>query len=275
MADYAQTNIQLFRQLQQAGYSDDEMNHVARGHDVALRLFSARFRGSGRPFIVHLVRTASILHVHGARPPVVLAGLLHSAYTFGDFGSGVVGITEEKRRVLRELLGTEIEQLIHKYETLPWNPDAIRETALQASKIPPLEQDVLFMRLANELEDALDDDALYSGSRKLGEMLSGLPPSIEAARSLELSGLASEMQVRHDILASSDISPFAGRNYAFALTPLSCRRRFLPRATNFATRSRKGLRAPMRIPKLSNLLDRFMIQRNRLCATMKSMKGAQ
>ena len=51
MTDYAQTNIQLFRQLQNDEYSDDEMNNVARGYDVALQLFSARFRGSGRPFV--------------------------------------------------------------------------------------------------------------------------------------------------------------------------------------------------------------------------------
>jgi (p)ppGpp synthase/HD superfamily hydrolase len=78
MFPYAQTNIQLYRQLDAEGYAAADVETVARAHEVALRLFPGIYRGSGKPFIAHLVGTASVLVSLRARNPVVITGLLHA-----------------------------------------------------------------------------------------------------------------------------------------------------------------------------------------------------
>ena len=98
MHDYAQTNLQLYRQLAERGYPTSEIASVARAYELGLRLFPGTYRGSGKPFLAHLVGTASILSTLQARMPVIAAGLLHSVYTHGEFGNGWRGISNQASR---------------------------------------------------------------------------------------------------------------------------------------------------------------------------------
>ena len=75
MKNYAQTNLQLYTQLRRAGYSNDRLALVRSGYDLALRLCTASFRGSGKPLLAHLVGTASILASVDQSPVVVTGGL--------------------------------------------------------------------------------------------------------------------------------------------------------------------------------------------------------
>ena len=75
----------------------------------AMRLFTGCFRQSGKTFISHLVGTASILAEFHASATTVAAGLLHSAYSHGEFGTGERGISEAKRKQLRLVVGSEVE----------------------------------------------------------------------------------------------------------------------------------------------------------------------
>lgn len=84
---YAQTNIQLFNQLRFAGYSDADISYMCDIYDFALEIFAGRFRGSGKPFISHLVGTAGILASLQASMNVVAAGLLHAAFIYGEYGT--------------------------------------------------------------------------------------------------------------------------------------------------------------------------------------------
>ncbi len=59
---YAQTNIQLFNQLRLAQYSEADLNYLCNIYDFALQIFTGCLRGSGKPFLSHLVGTASIQH---------------------------------------------------------------------------------------------------------------------------------------------------------------------------------------------------------------------
>ena len=89
MHSFAQTNIQLVNQLQRDGYHSSEIELVVRSYELAMRVFTGLFRSCEKTFIAHLVGTASILSKHRAPLNVVVAGLLHSAYTVGDFGESV------------------------------------------------------------------------------------------------------------------------------------------------------------------------------------------
>ena len=164
MYSYAQTNIQLFNQLLEYGYTQDDLARVRDAYAVTMRLFTGCFRPTGKTFIAHLVGTASILADVHAKAPTVAAGLLHSAYSHGEFGTGKRGISDAKRKQLRLIVGAEAEHLIALYTDFAWNKEAI--SALHHDLPPPgsVERDVLLIRLANELEDHLDLAALYSGN---------------------------------------------------------------------------------------------------------------
>ena len=102
-AGYAQTNLQLHAQLLDLGCSIEDREYLAAGYRLAADLFSGQYRGSGKPFVAHLVGTASILAATKASATVVAAGLLHAAYDQGDFGLGLLGRHPNKRRELIEM----------------------------------------------------------------------------------------------------------------------------------------------------------------------------
>jgi len=85
---YAQTNLQLYSQLMQAGHSANELGTVRKAYDLAVQLFAGAFRANGKPFIAHLVGTASILAKAETGIDVTTAGLLHSVFSHGEFGDG-------------------------------------------------------------------------------------------------------------------------------------------------------------------------------------------
>jgi hypothetical protein len=90
---YAQTNIQLFNQLHcNRYYSDTDLKSICNAYSFARKLFAGLVRGSGKPFMCHLVGTASILASLNAPIQVVTAGLLHASYIYGQLAT-----TEEDR----------------------------------------------------------------------------------------------------------------------------------------------------------------------------------
>jgi (p)ppGpp synthase/HD superfamily hydrolase len=99
---YAQTNVQLFRQMRSEGYSQDERQLVFESYELGMHLFCGLYLPSGKPFIDHLVGTASILVSLRMSAHIVAAGLLHAAYIHGDFGSARQGITKRKQRMAKE-----------------------------------------------------------------------------------------------------------------------------------------------------------------------------
>lgn len=192
---YAQTNLQLYTQLRRAGYNTDQLGIVRRGYDLALQIFSASFRGSGKPLLSHLVGTASILASLEQSTPVVTAGLLHAAYALGDFGDGRFGITDAKRARVRDAVGADIERLVEQYTTFDWNRNTIPSIRERAHTLSGSERDVLVIRLANELEDHLDYGVLYcgNGEKRREYIRSPLNQSVAMARTLGLERLAEEM----------------------------------------------------------------------------------
>src|SRR5436309_10586495 len=109
---YAQTNLQLYAELRGGKYSAADITCIRAAYELAMVLFTGRYRGSGKPFLAHLVGTASILTSMQVRAPVVAAGLLHASYTQGEFGNGWSGTDPVKRERLRTAVGAEVEDLV-------------------------------------------------------------------------------------------------------------------------------------------------------------------
>src|SRR5262245_55818099 len=108
---YAQTHLQLLNQLRDHGYSSADLVSVERAHAYARELFTGSYRASGKPFICHLIGTASVLASLTMPVTAVAAGLLHAAYPLGDFGTGWLGSSALKRAQVRQRMGGVIEDL--------------------------------------------------------------------------------------------------------------------------------------------------------------------
>jgi (p)ppGpp synthase/HD superfamily hydrolase len=233
---YAQTNLQLYRELRVAGYADRDLALARAGYDLAMRLFTASFRGSGKPLLAHLIGTASILASIRQSPTVVTAGLLHAAYALGDFGGGRFGVTEAKRTCVRDAVGPDVENLVARYTAFDWNRQTIPAIRQRVDSLTAVEREVLVIRLANELEDHLDNGVLYcgNGEERREYIRSPLNQSVGMAKHLGLSALADELQRAFDETLSADV-PAALRNpqeYTF-VQPLASHR---PRLTVSARR---------------------------------------
>jgi (p)ppGpp synthase/HD superfamily hydrolase len=161
---FAQTNLQLFHQLRQSGYTEADLVCIHQAYQLASRVFTGFFRASGKPFIAHLVGTASILASVNAPIEIVAGGLLHAVYEFGDFGDGGRGISTKKQRQVRQAIGAKIETYVARYTALLWQEDNIINIHQNLEQFNQTQKNILLMRLANELEDHLDGGVLYCGN---------------------------------------------------------------------------------------------------------------
>lgn len=207
MHNYAQTNLQLYRQLAEQGYPTSEVAGIARAYDLGLRLFPGTYRGSGKPFLAHLVGTASILGTLQARMPVIASGLLHAVYTHGEFGNGWRGISNPKRAEVREAVGEEIEDLVARYTALRWEARTIPAIRARLGALSPVEREVVLVRLANELEDHLDLGILYlaDAERRLRFMQTDLPAAVEMAELLGFPSLAKSLIATFEEVSRAEV----------------------------------------------------------------------
>lgn len=209
MFPYAQTNLQLYRQLAAQDFTATEIETVAAAYDLGLRLFPGTYRGSGKPFLSHLVGTASVLASLRARTPLVITGLLHAVYTHGEFGNGWRGMTDRKRADIRRAVGEEIEDLIARYTRLRWQRRTISGIRARLDTMAPVERDVLLVRLANELEDHLDLGILYHADveRRRAYLRAELPIIVEMAERLGFPELAKDLAEASADIARAEIAP--------------------------------------------------------------------
>jgi (p)ppGpp synthase/HD superfamily hydrolase len=224
-ASYAQTNLQLYADLRGAGYSAADIERIRAAYELALALFTGRYRGSGKPFLAHVVGTASILASLQARASIVAAGLLHAAYSQGEFGNGWSGTAPGKRERLRDAVGPEVEDLVGRYTRLRWQADTIPKIHERLEAMDSRERDVLLVRLANELEDHLDLGALYcaDAGRRRDQASASLDLCVDMARRLGFPELATALAQAFTETLSADV-PMAlrrGDSGSFVVAPAS------------------------------------------------------
>jgi GT2 family glycosyltransferase len=79
--ELAQTRTALREQAQARGYDLDQVKGLELACDFATLIHDGVYRPDGRPFLNHVIGTASALIRYDLRQEVVIAGLLHAAYT--------------------------------------------------------------------------------------------------------------------------------------------------------------------------------------------------
>jgi (p)ppGpp synthase/HD superfamily hydrolase len=165
----AQTNIQLYNQLCRSGWTESDLSHLHDAYQWAMPIFAGHFRPNDKPFLAHLVGVASILATSGVESTVVAAGLLHSAYSHGEFGDGSRGITDRKRLQARRAVGAACEKLIARYATMSWNLQSLVALSAQANRLTAVDKAATIIKLADVLEDHLDLGMQYSPNKCTGE----------------------------------------------------------------------------------------------------------
>ena len=170
MTSYAQTNLQLYNQLVQADYSEDDLIEIDKAYRLAMNLFAGQYRPNGKTFISHLVGTASVLAIIRAPVSIVSAGLLHAAYLYGRFGDPRAGVTKIKRRRVKRTVGPNVEELVRKYSMMPWDAEEIRRLNEHKTPLSADVQQVILIRLANEIDEHLDLGMLYCSKDKTAEL---------------------------------------------------------------------------------------------------------
>jgi GT2 family glycosyltransferase len=160
---FAQTAIQLLNELQQGGLPAAGLLLVRRACDIAAMLHGDMLRASGKSFLAHLIGTGSVLGRFGAPAHVVAAGVLHAAYSHGRFPRVAGDGRGAWRAWLARELGADVEAILDQYFCLAFDAadGGLGEGALDALPLPAAFAGMV--RVANEIEERLDQALAYSG----------------------------------------------------------------------------------------------------------------
>jgi (p)ppGpp synthase/HD superfamily hydrolase len=154
--EIAQTNLQLYDELLTRQWPADDLAVVRGAYELAAELFSGQYRCSGKPFVAHLVGTASAVAATDGRRDLVLAALLHAAYTDGDFGNGRGSSDQQARSRVRSVVGRGAETLVVAYGQTPWNAAALAAAHADVDRLDATQRDVVILQIANEADEHAD-----------------------------------------------------------------------------------------------------------------------
>jgi len=240
--DRAQTNIRLYGQLLSAGHSMQQVSRVRAAYTLATQLFAGQLRPEGRPFVCHLVGVASILAMLDAPPATVIAGLLHSAYTQGDFGIGRGRMNRGARDRVRVAVDAQIEHIVAGYSREPWNAARVAYLARNVDVIDAHARQIVLIRLTNTLEDALDRGLKLSAKSENPNRAISVDDLVKLANALGHERLGEELRrVLLDVGDGMDLTPLRESHLGSSVVgPSSWREKVLPRIFRYARTVRGG-----------------------------------
>ncbi|MBU3676333.1 MAG: HD domain-containing protein [Chitinophagaceae bacterium] len=160
MRDYlknpCQTNLELYEQMRLSSYYT--IQDIQRIHDAyffTLSKVNGMYRGSGKPFICHLVGTCSILAALGCPIEILESGLMHALYQNRvgfDFETNI----GTRRTIITEKFGAQVDRIIAEY------------TDFELVKIDQVQfeshrRSVILILLADTLEDLVGEALFFRG----------------------------------------------------------------------------------------------------------------
>lgn len=162
-----QTINGLLIQLHRLGASPDTLILMQKTYRLAQRMFAGQFRGGGKPFVCHLVGTASTMADYDRRPVLLVASMLHAAFEFGEFPDGRFGgETPAHVAWLAKQIGAHATNLVATHNRTDFSPNAVAAMAEVAKQgRPGIDRDMLLMRLCNEVDDLSDGGSAFAAKR--------------------------------------------------------------------------------------------------------------
>jgi len=205
---WPQTIVEIVSDARSIGWSFEETQQLWNVHALMARLFSGRYRGSGRPFINHLAGTAALVLRHCGSVTEVLAGYSHAAYEQGEFGRARPGTSKANQRELRTVVGDSAEAIIADYAGFDWRGIAVRRNTSEVLALSGHEKQLLFLHILNELDDSFDC-GVYDAEWSEG-CLSRLSAGAEFANALAYKRLAAQLSCRISYVRSSGLASTKG-----------------------------------------------------------------
>jgi hypothetical protein len=152
--ELAQTRCALREQAIARGYDDAAVRAIEAACDFATLIYDGMYRPDGRPFLNHVIGTAGALIRYELRTDIVVAGLLHAAYTHRPDWMPL----DEVSRMLAS--GGDVDRLVRE------QPDSILH-ATQGTAAPERltvhETQGLCIRAANEADMRLSGEYRATG----------------------------------------------------------------------------------------------------------------
>jgi len=206
--DWPQTIVEIDTLARSKKLPDQEIESLWQTHDVLAVLFAGRYRGSGRPFINHLAGTAGLALLHDRSYTEVLATYAHAAYEQGEFGQVATGGSKKNRQTLRAVIGEEAEALVYQYGDFNWLEILEQHSAGKAISLSRQQQQLLVMRLFNELDDSMDCGAYPA--RWTHECLHRLDVGASLAEALGKNTVARHLRGQEERLRSAGVMTIDG-----------------------------------------------------------------
>lgn len=156
-----QTNTALYMQLYEAGHAVDDIVRVQKAYRVGCAMFNGRYRKTGRPFICHAVGAASSVAHFDKDLDLVIAAMFHAAYDSGQYPDGKSSRrSDAHRRWLEQKIGATVEGLVARVDAMKF--DTGDPERLVEKGVPAGDEDVLFLRLAHEIDDLADGGLAFA-----------------------------------------------------------------------------------------------------------------
>lgn len=159
---FAQTILQLLNQMSALGYPAWDLEMANQAYATAVGPSAGIVRESGKPLLAHLVGTASVLAGFGAPATVVVAGLLHTAYTYGRYPGHAELDLEAQRRWITSNVGWRAEALVYELSSMDY-PEA--QTNVMESECDRLRLNLAYsilIRIANSIDEHMDNGLLFN-----------------------------------------------------------------------------------------------------------------
>ena len=235
MERIAQTNIQLYNQLRERGLTLDELALVHRAYEFSASIYSGYYQADGKPFASHCVGVASILAHLDRSAAIVAAGLVHNVYGNGDFGDGRhYAVTDARRRLAREALGSEVEGLIYRFHRRfrdEW--PTLADLRARLDGMDAIDRDLVLIELADGLEKYVDGGVGYYGDGDWGDegvalhtdQMKDIAGRLGQPQLVEMIAALIEDAPAADTAVLAALRPSDGRKYLELSVPRSCRRR--------------------------------------------------
>jgi GT2 family glycosyltransferase len=162
--DVKQSLYGLLTQAFAQGYAQSDLDAFAKAHAAAAAMFVGGFRPCGRSFIAHCIGTASALAAFGFAPRVVVAGLLHAAYSHAPLGPQPHVALSELENRMRATFGARTAQLIRGYARFQLAPNAWREAHPSAS-LTADDAEIVALAIANEIDEWAAGEFAFSAKQ--------------------------------------------------------------------------------------------------------------
>jgi GT2 family glycosyltransferase len=154
-----QTRSDLLDLAAERGYQRDELAMLSNSYHLSHILMDGGFRPCGRPFVNHLVGTASVLVRYGFRAETVAAGMLHSVYSHCPPHQGGPAAAGEAVCAGLGGKGSVLEKRVRAYTQRVLSGSGFPAD----SNLSMLDAEVIAIAAANEVDMHLSGEFRYSG----------------------------------------------------------------------------------------------------------------